>query len=281
MRLRVVDCGIEHAAHPPPAARESGIDGLVRIGRADAAGSDNRLMTPQRAPWNDVTQDVLICAAESLVKKHPRYAAAKGGSLHDAWALSSELLSRVPGSDVAPLLSRRPTLVAVQAFEGASINRIPVAMAQWLAGEYGAPADRSIVQINRVGHTGSSGWNRLARQALFDGAVAAGKHYLLIDDFVGQGGTLANLRGHIVAKGGCVDACVAWTGQARSAKIALSQQALVKLRGKHADLDAWWKTQFGSGYECLTESEAGYLFRVDADTIRNRIAEARQGGIAG
>lgn len=138
------------------------------------------------------------------------------------------MLSRVPASDLAPLLSRRPTLVAVQAFEGASINRIPVAMAQWLAGEYGLQADRSIVQINRVGHTGSSGWNRLARQALFDGAVTAGQHYVLVDDFIGQGGTLAKLRGHIVSRGGLVDACIALTGQARSARIALSQQTLVK-----------------------------------------------------
>jgi hypothetical protein len=238
-------------------------------------------MTPLRAPWPDATQDVLICAAESFVKQHPLYAAAKGGSLREAWALSSEVLSRVPASDLAPLLSRRPTLVAVQAFEGASINRIPVAMAQWLAGEHGLQADRSIVQINRVGHTGSSGWNRLARQALFDGAVTAGQHYVLVDDFIGQGGTLANLRGHIVSRGGLVDACIALTGQARSARIALSQQTLVKLRSKHAELEPWWQTQIGFGYECLTESEAGYLFRVDAGTIRSRISEARQGLVAG
>ena len=108
-------------------------------------------MTPLRAPWHDRTKDALICAAETLVKQHPRYAAAKGGSLHDAWALSSEILSRVPGSDLAPLLSDQPTLVAV------------------------------------------------------------------------QGGTLANLRGYFVSRGGTVDFCVALTGQARSAKIALSQ----------------------------------------------------------
>lgn len=91
-------------------------------------------------------------------------------------------------------------------------------MSQWFAGEFGGAVDRSIVQINRVGHTGASGWTRLANQALFDGDVVAGQHHVLVDDFVGQGGTLANLRGYIIAKGGLVASYVALTGQPRSAK---------------------------------------------------------------
>ncbi len=51
-------------------------------------------------------------------------------------------------------------------------------------------------------------------------------------------------------------------------------------RADKAD-EGWWQTQIGFGYECLTESEAGYLFRVDAGTIRSRISEARQGLVAG
>jgi len=42
---------------------------------------------------------------------------------------------------------------------------------------------------------GASGWERMARPAMFEGDVIGGRNYLLVDDFVGQGDTLANLRG--------------------------------------------------------------------------------------
>lgn len=95
----------------------------------------------------------------------------------DNWTM---LPLRAPWSD-------RDAAVLICASE-TSVNRIPVAMAQWLHGKFGGAIDRSIVRINRVGHTGSSGWNRLAHQALFEGEVIAGKHHVLVDDFVGQGG---------------------------------------------------------------------------------------------
>jgi hypothetical protein len=53
--------------------------------------------------------------------------------------------------------------------------------------------NNSIVQLNSVGHTGADGFRRLANQALFSGTVAPGLCYFVVDDFVGQGGTLANL----------------------------------------------------------------------------------------
>jgi hypothetical protein len=242
---------------------------------------DNRSMLPLRAPWSDRDPEVLICASESSVKNHRNYAAAKAGSVMDAWALASSVLSYADHAAVRAVMDGGQTLVAVQAFEGVSINRIPVAMAQWLHGKFGGAVDRSIVQINRVGHTGSSGWNRLSHQALFDGEVIAGKRHVLVDDFVGQGGTLANLRGYILAKGGLVDGCVVLTGQARSAKIALSRQTLSALRSKHGSLEPWWHSQFGFGFDALTESEAVYLLRVDADTIRDRISEAGQSDLPG
>ena len=80
--------------------------------------------------------------------------------------------------------------------------------------------DKSIVQINIVSHTGADGFSRLARQAKFDGDTLAGKPYLLIDDFVGQGGTLANLRSHIMSRGGGVLGATVLTGKPHSAKVS-------------------------------------------------------------
>ncbi|MEN8217891.1 MAG: hypothetical protein ABFS56_16285, partial [Pseudomonadota bacterium] len=104
---------------------------------------------------------------------------------------------------------------------------------------------------NIVGHTGADGFSRLARQAMFDGKVSAGDCYLLVDDFVGQGGTLANLRVHVIQGNGTV-----LTGKPHSANLALTSQTLERLRLKHGEnLEQWWQQQFGFGLDCLTESD--------------------------
>ena len=101
---------------------------------------------------------------------------------------------------------------------------------------------------------------------------------MLVDDFVGMGGTLANLRGYIESQGGKVLAAVSLTGKPHSAKLALSSERLQELRGKHGtELENWWIGQFTHAFDALTESEARYLARTEAiDTIRDRIAAAKQ-----
>ena len=84
---------------------------------------------------------------------------------------------------------------------GAGTNKIPDAMAAWPAKRFGLAVESSIVQMNKVEQTGAIGWHRLASQALFDGHVESGRTCPLVDNFVGQGGTFANLRRHIIARG--------------------------------------------------------------------------------
>lgn len=146
-------------------------------------------------------------------------------------------------------------------------------MAQWFGLRLDLPVDDRIVQANRVGHTGASGWHRLAHQALFSGDVSWGRDYWLLDDFVGQGGTLANLRGYIEGR---VAGMTASTGRPDSSIIGLRSETLNSLRKKHGKLENWWKSLFGFGFERLTESEARYLIRAEnADIIRNRLASGR------
>jgi hypothetical protein len=47
----------------------------------------------------------------------------------------------------------------------------------------------AVTQVNKVSHTGASGYARLQRQAIFGGILPTGLHYLLVDDFIGQGGS--------------------------------------------------------------------------------------------
>jgi len=77
-------------------------------------------------------------------------------------------------------------------------------LAKLFSASLGLPINDSIVQTNTVGHTGTSGFQRLANQALFAGEVKPQQRHLIVDDFVGQGSTLANLIGLIASHGGHV-----------------------------------------------------------------------------
>ena len=232
---------------------------------------------PIRAAWGDFP-DVLIFAEEGAVKRHPEYLAAKTGEVSAAKRLAADLISGEAVASVVPLVAGRDAmLLPVHALEAGGVNRIPAAMAELLGERMGLEVEERIVQANTVGHTGASGWGRLARPAVFDGEVASGRNYVLVDDFVGQGGTLANLRGYALSEGADVIGAAALTGKGYSAKLALSSLTLHSIRDRYGkELESWWRQSFGYGFDKLTESEARYLLRAEnAHTIRDRVAQAR------
>lgn len=233
-------------------------------------GMENR---PFRTIWNG-GERVGIVATESVVKKHPLYTPAKTGDAEAAARLVMDVVGdKWLSENQANIKNLSPVIVGVHAVEGVSTNAIGPMLSQWLGVRMGLPVDEDIVQINRVGHTGSSGWHRLSNQALFTGTVQSGKNYWIADDFVGQGGTIANLRGYIESKHGRVVGFTALTGRPDSSILGLNAGTLSELRQKHGELESWWRTRFGFGFEQLTESEARYLLHAeDADTIRNKLA---------
>jgi hypothetical protein len=179
--------------------------------------------------------------------------------------------------------ARRAELVSVHALETEGVNEIPAALAKLLSVWLGLPSNESVVQSNTVGHTGASGYHRLANQALFFGAVLPEQHYLIVDDFVGQGGTLANLIGFIKSQGGHVVGATALTGKPYSAKLAPDEKQIQALRDKYGqEFEEWWRQRFGFGFTELTRSEARYLENSpDAHTVRDRlVAAGLEGGSA-
>ena len=108
---------------------------------------------------------------------------------------------------------------AISSISG-GVNEIPAALAELPSEWLSLPSIDSIVQSNTVGHTGVSGFQRLANQALFVGDVERGWSYLLVDDFIGQGGTLANLIGYVESAGGHAIGATVLTGKPYSAKLA-------------------------------------------------------------
>jgi adenine/guanine phosphoribosyltransferase-like PRPP-binding protein len=74
-------------------------------------------------------------------------------------------------------------------------------------------------------HTVADGYRRLALPALFGGDVKE-PEYFLVDDFIGQGGTLANLRGFVESRGAKVFGAATLTGKGDSAKLNLGEETL-------------------------------------------------------
>lgn len=129
---------------------------------------------PPRLPW-DGFPDVLIHASESAVKQHPRYPAAKSGDAQAAMDLVADTFNiRQVEALAAMFPETAPTLVSAHAYEREGVNAIPQAFADALGGLLAWPVDSNVVQSNIVAHTGAGGFERLAPQASFDGAIEGG-----------------------------------------------------------------------------------------------------------
>ena len=245
-----------------------------------AAGEDPEAMKPPpRTAWRDFPDAVLL-ADETRTARHPEYAAAKAGDAVAAARLVDALVDESGVAAVRTLidaasLDRAPVLVSAHAYERDGFNAIPAALARMSSDRLGLPYDTTVVQSNIVGHTGADGYGRLARQAAFAGRVER-HEYVMVDDFVGQGGTLANLRGWVEQQGGMVVGAVGLTGKPYSAKLSPAEEQLDELKRKHGpEFEKWWREHFGHAFDCLTQSEARYLARSpDVDTIRDRLAAA-------
>lgn len=260
--------------------RERAIDLAKRL--ADA-GDINFSKVP-RTRWDDNFPDTVLHGRLGDATAHPDYMAAKGGDDAAARRLVADVMTRESVNDLRDLLKgRKAILAAVHAEEAVSRNAIPQAMADVLGKILDLEVDPYLLQAAKVGRTAQDGFGRLTNQPAFDGPVRTDLPYILLDDTLTQGGTLANLKGYIEEHGGKVIGTSALTGKRYSAKIALAAETLDKLRNhfEGTDLENWWNEQHGYGFDRLTESEANYLLRAaDADKIRDRILAARQDGEA-
>lgn len=234
-----------------------------------------------RYPWEDEFPNVLIHSPESVVKKHRAYTAAKKGNVSAAWALVTDTWSDDAITALVELGEShgpdKAILISVHAEEAIGVNAIPEVMAELLSAVLNWEVEQFVVQANVVNHTGAGGFARMARQAVFEGEIISGRNYVIVDDFIGQGGTITNLRGHIMQQQGNVIGATALTGKDFSAILPLGNNQLQALRSQHGQIEDWWKERFGFGFDCLTASEARYLIKTaESARIRTCIEEAAQ-----
>lgn len=150
-------------------------------------------------------------------------------------------------------------------------NAIPFAYAGYLTKVMGGAVCETITQAARVGRTKLTRWFRYLCQPTFVGEVAGGRPYILLDDVVTSGGTLAALRSYITEAGGKVIAatCLAHK-DGRSHQFAVAQDTLNVLVSFYGEgLRALWAQKVGHDIECLTNAEAEFLCTWAAERERD------------
>lgn len=266
------------------------IRGQSEKGQATAPSPERELAQetpeeiPPRAPFAADFPDVVIQHPDSSparLRAHRDYKAAKAGNADAAFRLVDDSLNDEKIDEIRRIIGeRKPVVVAVHSIEAAGRNKLPQAYAEALSDRLALPLDTDIVHTNRPQRTGSSQLHRITTRSEFSGPVEAGKDYLLADDHITQGGTLADLKAYIESRGGRVIGATTLTGADKHAKLAPSEQVIGQLRDSFPGLEPDWKERVGYGYEGLTQAEADYLQRFNsADAIRDTVlAPGQEGG---
>ncbi len=240
-----------------------------------APENSTELLAPEvrRLPIPSGVELLWLFESDRDLKQHPVYAQAKAGDAAAAVQLISDLA-------LASIYAERDRFgqdaifVAPFAREAAGDNAIPQVLAEVAAMVCGAHADQQVVQVTRVYHTGADPMERLALRAAFEGQVQAGGTYVLVDDVVSLGGTLAELAHFIQSKGGMVKAIFVLVNAGRNKAICPERRQLKILHERYGHE---FEKIFGICVDALTANEASYLvgFR-SVDEIRNRLAKAKQ-----
>ncbi len=233
--------------------------------------------SPARAPWNDFPPVVRNGDLKEL-EKQPEYQAAKKGDPAAALAIAERLVRPETVEAIRALAGDKPVkIVPVLAREDAGNNKIPLAAAEILGDRLGLEVEYDIVQAEKVGRTNKGADHRLAMNPTFTGDVEAGRPYIVVDDTLTMGGTVASLRGYIESRGGQVLGAAVMTAHPGAVDLAVKPKMLNAIEQKHGPtMDQYWRQEFGYGIDQLTQGEAGHLkAALSVDAIRDRITAAR------
>ena len=252
-----------------------GEDGRFGV-KSDLSKTVRQTMQSVRTDWGDFPS-VHVLHKSGALKNHNEtlYLQAKKGNIDAAFdVLLNGIVNNAQIDAIAEKIGdRQPILVPVLAIEQAGNNRIPLAFANIVGANLDLEVEDSIVQVVRANHTNAGAYERIVRQPIFDGAVQKGKDYVIMDDTIAMGGTLAALRGYIEHHGGHVILATALTGHfVPTIDIVPTPKMLNAIRQKHPKLDKWWQHEFGYPIDYLTQGELGHLKSpISFDEIRNRL----------
>lgn len=155
--------------------------------------------------------DVILAGKLGQLKGDADYRAAKAGEVEAAVRLVQRA---VTDSLIGKLKHiQNPLVVGVISIESSGENAIPQAAEAIIAHRLGGEWDDEIVQSSAPMRTEQDGLGRIFFRPVFNGAVTPNRNYILVDDTLTQGATMAALSRHIAEAGGYVAALVALSGK--------------------------------------------------------------------
>lgn len=228
-----------------------------------------------RTQWGDFPP-VISNGKLGDLKKEPEYLEAKSGDIQQSAKLVEKLLKQETIDRIRMMVGNEsPVIVPILSEEATGKNRIPQATAYALASNLGLEVDNNIYQDNTVKRTGTGIYHRYVAPPEFRGEVERGQSYLIVDDTLSVGGTIATLKGYIENRGGKVVGATVMTAYDSNVDIAIKQNMLQSLREKQG-LSEYWNKEFGYNLDKLTQQEAGHLKKPTLEQIQDRVQEARK-----
>ena len=235
-------------------------------------------------PWPETFPRVIAMSTGEALQRHPLHALAKSGNMDAAAQLVLDLAKPYK---IEMLAAHFPdaVVVPVHAREYRGVNHIPAKYADFIAHLTGLEADTDIIQASTVFRTGKGAWYRMAFRPMFEGPVRTGRDHILVDDCVTGGGSLSELRQHIIRGGGKVVA-MSTLGYAQfSTNIGLTENTRenLTLRYNRMILYEWLKQHhiYNGEVGALTESEARLIYNAKSlNTATERLTQAREEAFA-
>ena len=209
---------------------------------------------------------------DTEIKAHADYKAAKGGDLPAATRLARDLLDSETIQKVRDAFDADTIFLPIHAIEASGRNKIPVAAANVMANEVGGSVSYDVIQANQAFHTGARPLDRLLSRPVFDGNVAQGGRYVIVDDVTVMGGTIAELASYIQENGGEVVGIAPLVNAGRESIFPATPARIKKIGERYGDEI---RSVLGVEPAALTENEASVILNYrDADTLRTSLAKA-------
>ncbi len=247
----------------------------------------------ERTPWRSGFPDVFVHAdwrggSVSLAEQSRYRAAKKFGDAHAAREIVEFLLNDesvyAVGDMVNPSNISNTYVVAPARTYMSPANALPHVFAFVIANELSLPVCMSIYQYDGIKRDQRGFWQRFANPVSFRGNIPKRADFILVDDVVTTGGTLAALRGLIEKQGGNVICMTALSSPGgTNVKLALDPGTCNRLKSAHEGrLARLIKSETHYAIEHLTEPEATKLLAARSPhEVRQAIARARHEGNVG
>ena len=248
-----------------------------QIIHADTLAVDEVEKTKEtRTEWGDFPPVISNGKLRELSKETEMYKKAKNGDFEQSAILIDKFLREDTIQDIKEMIGdEKPIIVPILSEEATGKNRIPQAFAYALASQLNLQVDTNIRQINKAKRTDSGIYHRYVSQPEFGGEVRANQSYLIVDDTLSVGGTIANLKGYIENNGGKVIGASVMTAYEQKTAIAIKADMLQSISEKDG-LNDFWIKKFGFGLDKLTQQEAGHLKKPTLEQIQTNVQEAQQ-----